>query len=928
MSWDTIVFDIFTPKVKGTLSTQELQYSNESMVSSTATCRTACQCGEAPGFCTPIFNDVCQSAPSISSKIQSITGEQHSKNNMGCGENICYYQLCTGINNQRCAKIEDSQTCTMGEGKGQIEGTPTQGVNWNLQDYDNYKKGWIMCTYNWDYSQYNNSNVPFGPTPLYNMLKGIVFDKNPAGDSLSTEMKNRILSSNIVYATILDFYNQLYSQGWYGNRTGVNPFYSVDYLGEGMGDFITSVINELEGRTNGLFPLSIFPPDLHNSLQTVLLPPSPRQRTDNPEVYELTLYLSYSLYQTYVSSQTKDSFFNFLVSSLLRDSEGKMQSQDTLRSWTPDNPEFENSTLESLSAIQLSPNYLVKTGIKISDFTPQNYPNFIFATARVTATVKKWSPMLAAYFQAFNQNINFSINTCNLIANSGTYPSTVPTRCLTNDCEDYNDRCKASMVNYCNFSYTAPANTTTLEELLVQNNNKNCYCYSSRVAPSREKSSGMPSAMCFSSNCPEKLLAMFNLDDSKCQDYCSTVYNWMNSTDPSEHCQNCDELDKDKLSRLCPLYNNPITNTKINLQVLFIGIVISIMTGLLSFSICKNKEYTGMTTSLVIFISSSIILGLSVFLSFELHGKSICDGKTFKCYSGLSGTQIPLEFCSEALPCECSLNNDCESKSCVCVSSACLPTVGTRASTTVYERKISWVTIIAGGICMIVLPLILIYLHDDYHWNISKTIYGIILLLLAVGPITYIIYRNVKKYPRTVFVGSCNSCISGCPVGSSPCGDGNDCVCCDDSSICSSGTCINTNKYYIFNKNYPTYFLSIDLTSDQKIINVTNDPQHASTYGWRIKKTGDNVHFILEQNNQVYYMQAYGLYPRYININDPAFDPKDPNILWNFDKEGRISTSDNSNYIYIDQPSTFLALIGPNDQPQNPTGYVWLTSPV
>ena len=130
---------------------------------------------------------------------------------------------------------------------------------------------------------------------------------------------------------------------------------------------------------------------------------------------------------------------------------------------------------------------------------------------------------------------------------------------------------------------------------------------------------------------------------------------------------------------------------------------------------------------------------LTWFLSKEYAGKGLCNGKNYECLSGITNRKISSSFCNVILPCECQFEQDCSSE-CSCRSGNCFPKTGTRPTKTVKVRKVNIILVIFSIIVLIILPIILIYLHDDFHWKISKLSYSILIITLCLFPLIYIIY--------------------------------------------------------------------------------------------------------------------------------------------------------------------------------------------
>src|SRR3990167_726349 len=127
--------------------------------------------------------------------------------------------------------------------------TCLKGTDWDVTDPTDYTKGLVICSYNYDYSNFHDKKYSdFG-----GWIKDIYNGINPsAPNGIDPAMKMRIRDSNIVYALLLDLYNQMYNTGYYAGTVDTdNPFYSYrldsnfsdEYVEEKYIDVMSQFVN-------------------------------------------------------------------------------------------------------------------------------------------------------------------------------------------------------------------------------------------------------------------------------------------------------------------------------------------------------------------------------------------------------------------------------------------------------------------------------------------------------------------------------------------------------------------------------------------------------------------------------------------------------------------------------------------------------------
>jgi hypothetical protein len=661
-----------------------------------------------------------------------------------------------------------------------------------------------MCLYNYDYSNYSHIQS----VNLSNWITDIFQGTNTsAPQGMDKVAKTRIRDTNFLYATILDFYNQIYSTGFYQNNPG-SQFVNIPFL-QGYDGFVQQIVDNLYVPLETIYG-GPMPSAIKNIFSEVLTLPKP---TQNGDKYSLSFQFSYSQYKAYLTATDQVAYLNNTINSLLRDSQGTMSTATPKNTWKPNGPGLVNPTVDFVSAIQLvdnagNPSYDLTSNIDPNTFTPANYPNYIFGTVQITAQVSVWSPMLVVYFQVFDSSITFDQPTCQLIAQSAGINSpngsTMPVGCFQQDCDTGNENaCKQAVTSFCQINYNPPpyVSSTFTEQYLITQNYVNCTCYTSHLPPNTQEYAGNPAGMCFDQNCNvNDFRSYFGLTDTVCQQYCNQAWQWFNSPDPTQLTAAPQNMDWTRYNNICGQNYTPLTPATINKDVLISGIVISVLVGMLVFSFLKHRK-SG-TTSIVISVvlTVCIFLGLTGFLSRDLAGISDCENKKFVCLSRITKKPIPEQFCNYKSVCECELDSDCASSTsnCVCVSGICTPQVGTRKTKVIKVRNPNVILIVLGFITGIVLPLTLLYLYEDYHWGISKKVFIPIVLFLGLASISYATYLIFAKRNETVLDGPCTSdkpCTPDCPTGyscvagnclpecSPPCGPGYSCI--DSKCVCA-----------------------------------------------------------------------------------------------------------------------------------------------
>jgi hypothetical protein len=677
-------------------------------------------------------------------------------------------------------------------------GVCIQNTNWGI-DSQNPFQGWMECsyTYNWtgfDLTKYNQ--LSNWCSSLYSGLS----QTNPV-DAL------RIVDSNLIYASILDFYNQIYFQkNYYINSNSIQKtpsfFINMNILTPSN---LNSIINNID--------IQVVKPSLETKIDINFLLDACKFPEISSDGKTVSLYLSHDLFKQYLqgnSQPERDQQFSNFITSFLRDTQAVMHKYN--QELVVTDCIISDSSPTFFSYIQLVdssgknvPNYgILETDIKnISLFYPENpeYTNCIFGYVKVTATIQNWSPMLYMYAISNNFLPSDIFKNTVLMEKISSDIQTIPSgyyEYLTNCCYPtmQPDCCSDTVIkdiknkiqNYCLIRYENPSILPEdVQSYLLVQDNADCTCYTSALVPaSYDPQFGNETAMCFDTHCKNNLMSsIFNLSDETCKKDCDTISDWVYN-DNQNGLPNPSELNTDRLKNLCGTSYNPYVPTKQNLSktILILGTVSTVLFGALVFSLCKHKNFGMATTTILVVLTLSIFIGTTVFFSKDLVGIEFCDGNKFICKSKYTKLNIPTQFCANKLICECNFDNDCSS-SCTCKSSQCIPKEGTRKTTTVQVRDPNVLLIILSTILLIIVPIILIYLHDDYHWKVGKKIFVPIVIVCALIPYIIILVSTFKKQSRTIYTGSCGDCSQiDCGLGKK-CVD-NECVC-DDT--CISGTC-------------------------------------------------------------------------------------------------------------------------------------------
>lgn len=868
MSWSNFTFDVFTPLVYSTLTTTDMVYTDTNTVTSPLlSCQGSCpgnnSCKDKICDCTVSFGNYCGSNQSVITTTESPLSYlgNDSSYQCGCCDNAptnppsCvsinpYAPLCQQTQTQTCAKFDDKTTCTLGSNgigtclnetciQQTISGTtgPSSltGPNWSSNNTQN--AGWVACQYSYDFSKLSYETFQ----EFANWLNDIwINGKNSsAPNGISNTIQTRIRDTNFTYACILDFYNQLYNTGFYISNPGSNKIQNYDFLSNTIQLFVQGILTNLGGM---VFNSTTIPTNLQNALlQACQLPVI----VQNGDQYSLSVNLSYSQLQNANSSGINNYVQNCLQ-NFLQDSKGTMRQSGQPINFSE--LEVINSIITGYSAIQIvnengSPSYIFVQNINPSNYDNVYYPGYIFATVQISCIIEQWSPMLLLLGLVTNPSLTFSPTTCEKIASQ---ISTIPTKCI----ETCNSNCIQQIENFCQISYSPPSNINPIlsQQQLFSEGSEKCHCYDSFLVPAGDSPSiGNFASMCFANSCDSSMKTMFGLTDQYCATQCQKVGDWAQQgimKQPSD-------FDTANYNRICG-YIPTTTPNNYNSSVLTTGIIMTILTTMLAFSICKHKNFEPIKTVIITFIVFAIFSTLTGFFTRDLAGIGFCQNTSdfkykFECQSRISKISLPSYFCNYQEACECVSDSDCPTNCNVCASTFCIPSSGNRQTETVEQTQPNIIIIIFSVLSSLIIPFVLIYFHDDYHWGISKKIFSFIAVSIGIIGLIFTIVQAKKKYSQTVPVGACNivtntcnpPCKSNetcnqenvCVCNDNPClenqqcgtdGCGNSCGTCPTGYICNSSTrtCIGPASFTIgyTDSNNNSYILVTEITEIPKYI--------------------------------------------------------------------------------------------------------------
>lgn len=790
MSWSSPLYDMNLPMLTIKLTTTELQYSPN-----TVSYKLTGECDETSGGC----GDDC--TPSIK-KIPCTSTDYLIDLGATCmctcsvGGLVCT-TTCHRKAIQICGAFQGAQTCTLGNfGTGNC-GSCTYKKDWDISgdSVSTYQQGWVQCVYGYDFTNYNN-NI----TTLVNFGKWIIDIYNgtsrSASSGLDTKYKTWLRDASVIYSLISDFYNRIYFTGYYATTPNYQDVFSETDItsSQQIQTYLAGTITNLYETVESLYSEPVqFPSALINLINNLCVSPTPIQT--GTTTFTLNFSLNYLQWEAYQSASDKLSYLELLMNAFLRDNLGSISNGKI--NWTPTSASLTGSPVIG-NANVININDYSYESIPMSTFTGNQYTQYLFGTIEIEATVGVWTPMLYCYFASLLGNLlqistEYGLQIASQAGYNSPNPSIFPSACFGNNLSP--SQLKSLMSSYCTYIYTPPpyTNTGVTDAYITTINNKNCLCYASTLAP--EGIYGSQPAMCFDSTCSSDVKSAFGLTDLVCTQDCSQMWEWLDNYNQANGGSQSDEnLDQAYFTQVCGT-SPPEDASQINIKVLLTCIAVIFMFSLLIFSLGKHGDWSNSKIGFTIILEILCLGGLTWFLSRDLAGIGECVNNQgeFQCTSRITKKPIPVAFCNQKLQCECSFNSDCPS-GCRCQSSVCEPATGTRPSKEVKSSEPNTLFYVLGLILVFLSGFSLIYLHEDYHWKLSKKTFTIMIVLFMIILIGILTYENYKKKTRTVFTGSC--CSSTCESGKCGMSDGCGKMCeCPNGQVCdlTTDTCCTVN---------------------------------------------------------------------------------------------------------------------------------------
>lgn len=552
------------------------------------------------------------------------------------------------------------------------------------------------------------------------------------------DLLNKYLKiSTITNIVFTDFTNQLYPSSKY-NRV-INPLVPVDKTA----DYSTYDVETYVNNVFKLFQTSSITPTIEmddikdmllngtnitlmdfngNEVQSSYSNPiihTPLCDVDN-DVYTLTFTVPYNQYMNNSQNIIQYTVDNILI-PMLKDNEIKWgKNVDSLS--PGNNPSLAEYTNDArLLVYKLhgdnnndtgipngtnlnSPDPMVtyqdpsddKEGYQSSSATINYIPYIVGVT--YTLKVKKWSPMLLLYFLNEGKTFTPDSPVCQNILND---TNILPTTCLSTDTTELQNELTTNCKMTADFgALTDQYNLPDINQKIIINNNQKCNCLNSRIAPYNQVNTeaGVNANLCFNQGCKDdpnfrtelinKILGGNDVD--VCRQYCDVVAGWLTT---GVNMQHANEIDSDLFKKICGTNFSPL-QPFLNKKVLYGGIFITILLIILSALICKKRNLSGYTTSLIIVGVIILFTSLTVYLAWELSGQTYLyrpSGGPYenKCKSRKLNITLPSDFCPKDLGSECMFDQDCANTGCTagCIAQLCTPGESQKRQPTTENRK-------------------------------------------------------------------------------------------------------------------------------------------------------------------------------------------------------------------------------------------------
>jgi hypothetical protein len=592
------------------------------------------------------------------------------------------------------------------------------------------------------------------------------------------KMAKSIRDNSIIYAITSQFYNQIYQTGPYKDNEVDNKFLMYLNIYDNINKYKTNLIDNYNINLFNLYSLGKINQNIINLLNNTLTMRFPVIKTEKSSngknKYYLYMYINNNQYMNIIKLKDKNKQTIYLqncLSNFFRDNKGtinisgssgeKYKSPEIIISF--DDTQIINFDIPNMdnpinTFYYNSETFDFSIG-KWNNETTLIKNNFLkIVNIEIKVEILSWSVMSVAYVAKFYKQLLLDINLCDIFRKSDLY--TIPSNCMLTteeETEEETVKYKSDIISFCNGNFIGfPMSNISLNGLLLNTTSNRCLCYNNSIAPPIVPN-GSTAAMCFNTNCSNEIYnEIFDLNTENCKKHCDQVYYWMTNNNPAEQPQNKAQMNWSKFRAVCgESYNYTHEIKKYNNSFLSSGISFSILLLLFSYLLCKYKNYNKSKTIFILLIILIISI-LSVYgISTYFTGYSLCDEKELKCMNQYN-KYIPNEFCDEIYSCECNFDQDC-SNGCLCMSSVCYPSSGSRKSKTIYIKKSRTIQIIFGICLSILLPFIFLYYYKDFKPHINIKLLSCIIIILTLFPLIIVTIYAMKKYPKLIYTESCKN---------------------------------------------------------------------------------------------------------------------------------------------------------------------------
>lgn len=665
----------------------------------------------------------------------------------GGSEVYCWYDWqgsCAGI---------DNSSLNIGSAKSSFIFSPqSRGADWDVVDNNQLKPTlWIKTIYRFDFTNYNKlaSNI------LNRWLTDLSTNATSADSQrLPADIIDIIYNSTLTKALFTDFYNQIYNTGYYSAQVPNNPI-MTDYITNQSSISIEKniFINQLgEPVCAGNNTTGCISKQLNKIwFDNLIIPTCYVEGTD----CYINFNISAEIWKTITDLSQLDTLANTLLNNFFIDDGAVITVNDISKS--PVKAVFVNTILvlgfQPTTSEPLG-NYVDVVTNLVSN-APTKFISTVLMSIPLRTKVSVFSPTLIAYFSA-NFPSAVIANGQKMIADTGLMP-TLYFNSLTSD----NDK-RTYVENYCDTIYLPSKNQHvligTFNQFILNSKTGICSCYVSGLVPQTNQTKrGNQTAMCFDNACTPEFNQLFGVTD--CQSKCSQMCAWANATGPNTFTDPT-VYNEALFEQTCGYSCDSVLRRKSNPIIPVMGTVLTLLMLLLTFSVCKYGSFSVSATVICMLVVFVIFAGLTAFFTDDFQCLPICggdDGKTSLCLTKNTKLSVPTQFCGAKLPCECQFGvaGDCGSN-CSCVSSMCLPLDGsTRPSHKEYQRDPNMIVVVIAIVISIIIPTILVYLHDDYHWDMSVETYSGLVGVMALIPFSIGMYELLHKKEIVVFDGGC-----------------------------------------------------------------------------------------------------------------------------------------------------------------------------